>query len=763
MLTQWFSLRTRLVREQFNRRLFLPLFGLALTVSLVFGSVGLVYSQAGIPSAEEVRGEIRALAKGDVQNNRGRRTQSAIDWYRDNPAGVTAPEIRKTYDDEYDKQVEIKQRDPKEAFKEWLNLDRGVLVILIFLAGGALGAVLRDTFTQWVTGFFKAIDDWVYARYAGSPWFRNVALGRYRTALVNKYKDLPIPFRTNRPPLGMSEVYVSLKVEGSSGRDQVDAYAAIAQHRHLMVKGPPGSGKSMLLKHMALSYGKGRLLGSSEQPVPILLELHRLNDPALTQDMLIQALVDAFARNDFPRAGRFVQQSLEQGTLMLLLDGLDEVNSEVRPVVVRQIKDLVDRCDRCRVVMTCRTAVYRGEFNSITQQTLEVVEFSDQQIRRFLGAWEREMPPEKSVDQLIQTLRDRPRIFECLADAQAVDEAVADAIINEFKAQLGVTGQHDILSRAFGAVAAGARPRGQAVFEFLQATLADPQAAERHPAIASALSMTNLPQAAQVLAHYYTTLPVVREPLLRMGDLAVPELASLAHQHQATLEDLFAIGTPDAAIALVPILWWTESPFSSTAAWYLAGLLPQAGVEEALQESSLETLGYIREQERLWKPFEWIWQPFAVSPNSTLTMITGRIAHELAYGNISEIPNSLPSIAPRLVIPLCAIETVEQLTFPINWDLVAAEALLTPSNPTPELDQARLALINRALGERNQQTRWRLLLSGLPPKLQLGLLDCLMNAQRRPTQNDWRHIFRSVKVTTQAVIGEIEHSQKTEQ
>jgi hypothetical protein len=33
----------------------------------------------------------------------------------------------------------------------------------------------------------------------------------------------------------------------------------------------------------------GRLSSLSEQPVPILLELHRLNDSALTQEGLIQA------------------------------------------------------------------------------------------------------------------------------------------------------------------------------------------------------------------------------------------------------------------------------------------------------------------------------------------------------------------------------------------------------------------------------------------------------------------------------------------
>ena len=57
----------------------------------------------------------------------------------------------------------------------------------------------------------------------------------------------------------MEEVYVPLKVAGSTGSGEIDAYGAIFRHRRLMVKGAPGAGKSMLLKHIALSYGTGRL------------------------------------------------------------------------------------------------------------------------------------------------------------------------------------------------------------------------------------------------------------------------------------------------------------------------------------------------------------------------------------------------------------------------------------------------------------------------------------------------------------------------
>ncbi len=59
----------------------------------------------------------------------------------------------------------------------------------------------------------------------------------------------------------MREVYVPLKVAGTSDRDLLEANDAIQRYRCLMVKGDPGAGKSMLLKYLVLSYAEGRLAG----------------------------------------------------------------------------------------------------------------------------------------------------------------------------------------------------------------------------------------------------------------------------------------------------------------------------------------------------------------------------------------------------------------------------------------------------------------------------------------------------------------------
>ena len=302
------------------------------------------------PSKRDVLAEVRALAQEDVENDRDRRTSLAISMYGDSNPALTIPEIRQAYDEEYDKQLAAKNRDPREIFSS----ERGLMVAALAGLVGLLVGIARETVSKWVNSFFKAIDDWIYARYSGTQLFRGVALRRYRQALFDKYKDLHIPFRRDDAPLDMSEVYVPLKVSGRKDIEQIDADDAIATYKRLMVKGPPGSGKSMLLKHIALKYGGNTLVELPQRPVVALLELHRVSDDKLTEAKLIQALVEVFERNAFPNAERFVRQSLENGTLMLMLDGLDEVNSAARSTVSRVIRDLLDRYEDCRAVITCR-------------------------------------------------------------------------------------------------------------------------------------------------------------------------------------------------------------------------------------------------------------------------------------------------------------------------------------------------------------------------------------------------------------------------
>jgi hypothetical protein len=252
---------------------------------------------------------------------------------------------------------------------------------------------------------------WIAGYLAGTKIFKNIVLKKYRNKLITLYQELKIPFGGSNY-LKTRDIYVPLKVTGTSDLSLVEVEDAVKENLRLMIKGEPGAGKSMLLKYLALSYAQGKLENLSDRPVPIFIELSSLSDPNLTVDKIQEKLVEICKNNSFPKADRFISQGLKNGNLMLLFDGLDEVKIIIRPHIIECLKSFLKRHEKCRAIITCRTAIYNDEFFHDVNKTLEITRFNDLQIKRFLSAWQLQMPNGKSVERLIKNLGDRPRIME---------------------------------------------------------------------------------------------------------------------------------------------------------------------------------------------------------------------------------------------------------------------------------------------------------------------------------------------------------------
>jgi len=777
--------------------------------------------------------DLNALAVRHVENDKAMDTGLAVSLYGDNKAGVERQEAAVIYEQAYSKAKEAKQQSWSSFRPEagWL-----------FGIFGLFVAVFRNSLSDLINLTLKTTSNWLYSRLAGQQFLRKTALRHYRKALVRKYESVRIPFR-DRAPLKMAEVFVPLQVTGRSDALQMTAMQAISRFKRLMVVGEPGSGKTMLMKHVAFHYAEHGLDGYGIQAVPVLLELNRAADPNIS---LLQHLAHILEQNDFPRAEHYVEQALNKGELLLLFDGLDEVSYSERGRVINAIKDLLADHPECPVVITCRRAVYQNEFFDVVDETLLVKEFADAQIRQFLSAWAPDMPVDKSVDQLLGTLQDRPRLkdlarnpllltiiaylyadtehvlphsraefyklatdvllrqwhqernhyqphdkhavlehlalylhgadeqnqdrrsidhenvllqlkdilprlnldvgkdarnilkeiversgllleidggeryqfghltlqeffvasalqgkgqeliqayqldpdgwrepvklwcglavdstevvkavcqvdaitgLECLADAKQVDPELADNIIEHFCGELAQGVGNDSVAHALGAVAGDTRPRGKQMLARLEQVLSGSTLSEARQLAANALSFTNLPKAAEVLAIYYVLLPEVRQPLVRMGELAVFALGQLAAagSHNA-MEDLGGIATPKATVELVGLLWGDNS-MAIAAAWQLAYLIGIPENEEVLRHVELT----MHQRSQAWH--DWVWAPFAEPKESALPVIAGRIVLLLEWviNNSRAITPSLEqTVDPRIALPvlLCSDENI---------------------------------------------------------------------------------------------------------
>ncbi|MCM6772191.1 NACHT domain-containing protein [Nocardia sp. CDC159] len=322
--------------------------------------------------------------------------------------------------------------------------------------------------------------------------------------------------------------------------------------------------------------------------------------------------------------------------------------------------------------------------------------------------------------------RDRVLALECLAEASAIDQSLADRIVTHFLAELPVL-HHDSdadgVGRALGTVAARDTDRGRRVRERLEL------AASRGVAAAvDCLARTGRPDAARYLVSLAGSSPTPEHArfIRAMGDVAVPALAAAVTDDRIwPLDILGEIATPSAALELSRFLW-AGGPLvppvtgrgegvATRAAWWIAVLLREAGIETVLQER-----GHV---DRALEIYEQVWVPFTHDPHGRLARIAGRVGYAIEF---SEPPPgiAIERIDPRIGIFLAA-RTFLQVPYLDSPDELGR---MTPER-TEYLMSAEQAMIRarRANGEVPQAVFDHLREHGIPES-RIRLLRSFPNA-----------------------------------
>ncbi len=184
-----------------------------------------------------------------------------------------------------------------------------------------------------------------------------------------------------------------------------------------MVLGEPGAGKTTYLHHLAFMCAQRKRLPDY---TPIFIELRNLVGAGRLED----ALPAEFARRSFPNAGPFIERRLADGRCLILLDGLDEVESESHhQEVVSLVKDFADRHardpqrdsdSRNIVVVSSRTYSYEHGPQLTGFTRTMVMDFDDPAIERFAHNWFHDGDLRPLAGELL-TVLDSNRRFKELA------------------------------------------------------------------------------------------------------------------------------------------------------------------------------------------------------------------------------------------------------------------------------------------------------------------------------------------------------------
>jgi GTPase SAR1 family protein len=186
----------------------------------------------------------------------------------------------------------------------------------------------------------------------------------------------------------------------------------------LVILGDPGSGKSSLIRYLALRWTRivePTVRGT--QPIPLVIELGSYGRwECEGQKGFVRFLEEAPVWHKWPR-GLLVRLLAEPGRAVLLLDGLDEIfDVPIREAVINDMQRLSGEFPQTPILVTSRVVGYQparlrdAEFRHYMLQDLD-----PGQIETFVDRWH-----EETFDDRAQAAPKRDRLQKAIRDSKSI-------------------------------------------------------------------------------------------------------------------------------------------------------------------------------------------------------------------------------------------------------------------------------------------------------------------------------------------------------
>lgn len=179
---------------------------------------------------------------------------------------------------------------------------------------------------EWDNFFELGLSDYLYSQ-TDKYYFTNTFLHRSEKV---KFKDIYYPIKASYKAL----------ISDFNNLDDL-----FSEYHNITIVGSAGSGKTTLIKHIFLQtiFDKKR--------IPILIELRNLNDYNGDFEKLITEKV---LKSKIKPSDSIFKRTLESGKFFFLLDGYDEIFSEKKQEINRQIELFVDSYSKNNFLITTR-------------------------------------------------------------------------------------------------------------------------------------------------------------------------------------------------------------------------------------------------------------------------------------------------------------------------------------------------------------------------------------------------------------------------
>lgn len=203
---------------------------------------------------------------------------------------------------------------------------------------------------------------------------------------------------------------------------EIEIEESIAENDSLLIEGEAGSGKTTLVKHMAyMMLREGGYKGLADW-LPVLVFLKDFKDfdfggKAHNAETAEQLLEFYFNRNDCCLDADTVKGYIRQGKALFLMDGLDEIERNIRDAVVRSFEALRRKTGDGNICWSGRPHGIDGVvLDTYGDKRVKIVPLSENQQETFVRRWfanvegSESQAGRKTAEEMISEIRDNPGV-----------------------------------------------------------------------------------------------------------------------------------------------------------------------------------------------------------------------------------------------------------------------------------------------------------------------------------------------------------------
>lgn len=249
-------------------------------------------------------------------------------------------------------------------------------------------------------------------------WKYRSDLNDYDRSITKQYEYVDIsgysPKINNlQVKVGLKDLYVNqaLSIKEKDKTFEVPVSRLLVKGGKSVILGDPGSGKSTLLKWLMYDICSHREYYPATIPVYVRCAVYA------QKYLRDQIDLGAFILQTLNMKNRHVyEESLVDGQLVLLLDGLDEISDvSLRHDIVESINTFIAQNSECRVIATSRKIGYSETRLDAHFTHYELLPFNIVQIHQFARNWfkavDEEAYSEDNVRQFVDRLHDNRSVF----------------------------------------------------------------------------------------------------------------------------------------------------------------------------------------------------------------------------------------------------------------------------------------------------------------------------------------------------------------